>query len=222
MQLDRITDWLWCLRTPVVNAYAVRERDGFNLIDASTAAEERAILELLAELAGQAPSRVRVYEILLTHGHDDHTGSAAALAELTGARLVAPRDEAAVISRERAAAPPVLAGWEVPLFEEVTPKVPQAPPVVPDRLVEDADRLGWQHDAGVVALPGTRAVTSRCGSRATACSWPATRWPATTDGRWSACSTQTRQAPPRARSTWRRSTSTWPASAMASRCPHRT
>jgi glyoxylase-like metal-dependent hydrolase (beta-lactamase superfamily II) len=154
MQLDRITDWLWCLRTPVVNAYAVRERDGFNLIDASTAAEERAILELLAELAGQAPSRVRVYEILLTHGHDDHTGSAAALAELTGARLVAPRDEAAVISRERAAAPPVLAGWEVPLFEEVTPKVPQAPPVVPDRLVEDADRLGWQHDAGVVATPG--------------------------------------------------------------------
>jgi len=26
-------------------------------------------------------------DILLTHGHDDHTGSAAALAERTGARL---------------------------------------------------------------------------------------------------------------------------------------
>jgi mRNA degradation ribonuclease J1/J2 len=135
MQLDRITDWLWCLRTPLVNAYAVRERDGFNLIDASRAGEERAILGLLGELEGQAPSRVRVHDILLTHGHDDHTGSAGSTRP---------------------------ASWP---------------------------------------LPGTRAVTSRCGSSAIGCSWPATRWPATTDGRWSACSTQTRQAPPRARST---------------------
>jgi hypothetical protein len=36
MELDRITDWLWCLRTPVVQAYAVGERAGFNLIDTST------------------------------------------------------------------------------------------------------------------------------------------------------------------------------------------
>jgi hypothetical protein len=24
MELERVTDWLWCLRTPVVQAYAVR------------------------------------------------------------------------------------------------------------------------------------------------------------------------------------------------------
>jgi hypothetical protein len=57
MELERITDWLWCLRTPVVQAYAVRERDGFNLIEASTAGEEDAILELLQAPASRAQLR---------------------------------------------------------------------------------------------------------------------------------------------------------------------
>jgi glyoxylase-like metal-dependent hydrolase (beta-lactamase superfamily II) len=150
MELDRITDWLWCLRTPVVQAYAVRERAGFNLIDTSTRGEEDAILELLATLQ----PRVRIYDILLTHGHDDHGGSAAALTERTGARVIAPRDDAAVISGERAAAHPALADWEIPLFAQVTSKVPHAPPVVPDRLVAGGDRLGWQHDAVVLETAG--------------------------------------------------------------------
>jgi hypothetical protein len=38
MRLDRINDWLWCLRTPLVQAYAVRERDGLNLTDALASA----------------------------------------------------------------------------------------------------------------------------------------------------------------------------------------
>jgi hypothetical protein len=40
---------VWCLRTPIVQAYAVRERDGFNLIDASTAGQDGAILETLSQ-----------------------------------------------------------------------------------------------------------------------------------------------------------------------------
>jgi glyoxylase-like metal-dependent hydrolase (beta-lactamase superfamily II) len=42
----------------------------------------------------------------------------------------------------------------VPLFEQVTPAVPPAPPVVPDRLVAPGDRLGWEHDGSIVAAPG--------------------------------------------------------------------
>ena len=86
MELDPILDWLWCLRTPIVQAYAVRERDGFNLIDASTAGQDAAILETLARIDGRTIDDVRVYELLLTHGHDDHTGSAAALAAWTAPR----------------------------------------------------------------------------------------------------------------------------------------
>jgi glyoxylase-like metal-dependent hydrolase (beta-lactamase superfamily II) len=153
MELDRINDWLWCLRTPIVQAYAVRERDGFNLIDTCTAGEEGAILEALAAADRQA-GPVPVYEILLTHGHDDHTGSAAALAERTGAQLIAAHDEAPVISRERPAAPPVLLDWERPLFDAVTPNVPPAAPVRPNRLVGDGERLGWERDPTIIATPG--------------------------------------------------------------------
>jgi glyoxylase-like metal-dependent hydrolase (beta-lactamase superfamily II) len=59
-----------------------------------------------------------------------------------------------VIAGDRSATAPELAEWEVPLFQEVTPKVPQAAPVVPDLLVADGDRLDWQHDATIVATPG--------------------------------------------------------------------
>ena len=154
MELDPILDWLWCLRTPIVQAYAVRERDGFNLIDASTAGQDAAILETLARIDGRTIDDVRVYELLLTHGHDDHTGSAAALAAWARAEVIASRDEAPVIAGEQPGPAPQLADWELPLFEQVSPNVLPALPVVPDRLVADGDRLGWQHDAVIVAAPG--------------------------------------------------------------------
>ena len=151
VEVEQLTAWLWCLRTPIVQAYALRERDGFNLVDTTTAGQEDEILAALAEIAGQPP---RIREVLLTHGHDDHIGAAAGLRARTGARLVASCDEAGVIARERPAPPPQLADWEVPLFEQVTPNVPAAPPAVPDRLVDPGDRLGWEHDAVIVTAPG--------------------------------------------------------------------
>jgi glyoxylase-like metal-dependent hydrolase (beta-lactamase superfamily II) len=154
MQLEPLTDWLWCLRTPIVQAYAVRERDGFNLIDTTTAGNDTAILDALAGIDGRAADDVRVYEMLLTHGHDDHTGSAAALAARTGARIVVPRIEAPVVAGEQQPPPPQLAEWELRLFGQVMPNVPHAPPARPDRLVDDGDTLGWEHDARLIAVPG--------------------------------------------------------------------
>jgi hypothetical protein len=83
---DRIDDWPWCPRTPLVQAYAVRERDGFNLIDTCTVGQDGAVLEVLATVDRQAAGRVRVYEILLTHGHDDHTSSEASFVCRAGRR----------------------------------------------------------------------------------------------------------------------------------------
>jgi glyoxylase-like metal-dependent hydrolase (beta-lactamase superfamily II) len=100
VEVDQLTAWLWCLRTPIVQAYAIREREGFNLVDTTTAGEEDEILAALAGIAGQT---ARVHEVLLTHGHADHTGAAAGLRTRTGARIVASRDEAPVIAGERPA-----------------------------------------------------------------------------------------------------------------------
>jgi glyoxylase-like metal-dependent hydrolase (beta-lactamase superfamily II) len=113
VEVDQPTEWLWCLRTPIVQAYAIREREGFDLVDTTTAGKEDEILAALAKIAGEP---ARVHEVLLTHGHDDHTGAAASLRARTGALIVASR--------------------------------------VPDRLVDPGERLGWEHDASIVAAPG--------------------------------------------------------------------
>lgn len=83
-----VTDWLYCLRTPVVAVYAIQQPAGLVLVDCGVVGYERAYLEALGTVAGSPPHDVRITEILLTHGHDDHTRSAAALSALTGARVL--------------------------------------------------------------------------------------------------------------------------------------
>ena len=146
MEVEQLTDWLWCLRTPVVQAYAVRQGDGFNLIDTSTAGNEDAILEALGESA--------IHEIVLTHGHEDHMGSAAKLVERTGARVLAPAVEIPFIQGEQPMPPPQLLEWEKPFLEQVSPNVPKAPPVHVDVALEEGTTLNWDRPAAVVAAPG--------------------------------------------------------------------
>ena len=154
MDVEQITDWLWCLRTPLVQAYAVRHSDGFHLIDTSTAGHDGAILDALGSVAGSTGRDVAIRDVLLTHGHDDHTGSAAALAERSGARILGPTGDASVIEGDSAAPVPSLRDWEVPLYEQAMQHVPPAPPVQIDVLVDDGAILDWEVPGRIVAAPG--------------------------------------------------------------------
>jgi glyoxylase-like metal-dependent hydrolase (beta-lactamase superfamily II) len=60
-----------------------------------------------------------VDRIVLTHGHVDHTGSAAELRESTGAPVQAVPGDAAVIRGEAEMAPSVLQDTERPIVERV-------------------------------------------------------------------------------------------------------
>ena len=64
------------------NAFLLRGEEGSVLVDAGNPGRAGLILERLAR-HGVAPGDVRL--ILITHGHTDHFGSAAALRERTGA-----------------------------------------------------------------------------------------------------------------------------------------
>jgi glyoxylase-like metal-dependent hydrolase (beta-lactamase superfamily II) len=150
---ERITDWLYCLRTPVVAVYAIRESAGFILVDCGVVGYEHAYLQALAQVSESAPQDVRVAEILLTHGHDDHTGSAAALKAITGAKVRGPALDSDVIEGRAAPADPRLRDWEIPLFEQFGHVAP-APPVRLDEVVSDGDLLGWERPAQIVAAPG--------------------------------------------------------------------
>ena len=132
------------LRFPVGAAYLWRDDDGLTLIDTGTADCAARIEEVLDG---------RLRRIVLTHWHEDHTGSAAELAARHGAEVVAHRLEAPVIRGEAAGAPPVLQDFEVPIREAVPP-LPPAPPCRVDREVEDGDVLAFGGGAVVVAVPG--------------------------------------------------------------------
>jgi glyoxylase-like metal-dependent hydrolase (beta-lactamase superfamily II) len=154
MELERLTDWLWCLQTPVVQAFAVRDRNGVVLVDTSTAGEAEVIMSLLSKALGEPGHEVPIREIFLTHGHPDHTGSAAALAQRTGARVLGPRREADIIAGRRAADPPRLLASEIKLFEQTARLVPPAPPVKLDEHLDPGDTLDWDVPGQLVAAPG--------------------------------------------------------------------
>jgi glyoxylase-like metal-dependent hydrolase (beta-lactamase superfamily II) len=82
-----LCDWLDCLQTPVVQVYA----DGCVLIDSGVAGYEHAYRDALARIDGTSVNEVRLTEILLTHGHENHTGSAVVLAKLASPRAGAGR-----------------------------------------------------------------------------------------------------------------------------------
>ena len=155
LQVEPINDWLWRLHTPAVAAYAVAERDGFNLIDTGLPDGAEVILSVLAQLSGNGDTTPPVDQILLTHGHRDHTGSAAALAELTGALVLGPAGDAHIIEGGLPPEPVELADWEIPLFESLGEgAVAASPPVRLDRRLQGGEVLDWERPARIVPAPG--------------------------------------------------------------------
>ena len=154
MDITHVTPDIRMLRFAVGQAYAVRLPDGWALVDTGIAGSEGDILDALAGL-GCAPGDLR--EIVLTHSHGDHTGSAAALAAATGARVLAGAADAPVIRGEAPEPPPVLLDFEVPLHASITPHVPPAPPSPVHRELVDGDTLGWGQEARIVHVPGHTA-----------------------------------------------------------------
>src|SRR3954471_17867916 len=135
MRTTPVTDNLTQLsRLHFVNAFLVREDDGFTLVDTTLGGAADALIEA-ARRAGAAIRR-----IALTHGHGDHAGSLDALRERLGT-------EVEVLIPELDAR--ILAGEKV-----VEGKLPGSWPTVkttPDRRLNAGDRVG---SLEVVATPG--------------------------------------------------------------------
>ncbi len=108
MKSTPLTDSLTQLtRYGLMNAYLVREDDGFTLID--TTAGRGADGLIAAASAGGAPIR----RIALTHGHSDHVGSLDALkASLgDGIEVLMPEIDARILAGEKVVEGKVPGGW---------------------------------------------------------------------------------------------------------------
>jgi glyoxylase-like metal-dependent hydrolase (beta-lactamase superfamily II) len=133
MRTTAVTDNLTQLtRLRFVNAYLVREDDGFTLVDTTTGGAADALIEA-AERAGGAIRR-----IALTHGHGDHVGSLDALKQRLGVDVLMPELDARIHAGERVVDGKLPGSW---------PKVE----TVPDVRLGGGDRVG---SLEVVPTPG--------------------------------------------------------------------
>jgi glyoxylase-like metal-dependent hydrolase (beta-lactamase superfamily II) len=83
MALTKIADGAWLLALGNANAVLLDHQGELTLVDAGFPDKEHVVLRALTQL-GRKPRDLR--HLVLTHGHPDHIGSAAAIVAATGAR----------------------------------------------------------------------------------------------------------------------------------------
>lgn len=154
MELIDVRPRLWLLRFEVGQAFLWRDDDAtFTLIDTGPAGSASAVLRALQDV-GTGPEAL--HRIVLTHHHEDHTGSAADLVAACGAQVLAHPLDAPVIRGEVAPSPPDLSDapeWERQLWA-AKPALPPAPPCRVDQEAGDGADLGFGDGARAVAVPG--------------------------------------------------------------------
>jgi glyoxylase-like metal-dependent hydrolase (beta-lactamase superfamily II) len=132
-------------RLRLVNAYLVREDDGFTLVDTTIGGQADALIAAARDAGGE------IRRIALTHGHGDHVGSLDQLKQRLGAvEVLMPELDARIHAGEKVVDGKLPGGW---------PKLE----TVPDVRLRPGDRVGSLevianpgHTPGHVALLDTR------------------------------------------------------------------
>jgi glyoxylase-like metal-dependent hydrolase (beta-lactamase superfamily II) len=151
MGVEMVTDHLYRLLLGRFQSYLWREPHSVTLIDTGPADAAAEIDGALDEL-GLAPADVD--RVVLTHFHDDHTGSAAEIREWGPIQVVASAVDAPVIRGTADRPAPELAADEVEPYTRLTSRLPAAPPAEVDLEVTDGDVLDFGGGARVIATPG--------------------------------------------------------------------
>lgn len=140
-----ISSHLTMLRVRGWQVYVWRDDDSVTVIDTGAPGSG-------AEILSAVPG---IDQIVLTHGHVDHCGSAAELHDATGATVFAGSGDCTPIKDGTAMPPPVFEDWEIPIHERVSAGLPEAAPPVPAlRELHDGDALDFGGGADVLSVPG--------------------------------------------------------------------
>ncbi len=137
--------------THLLNAYLWLDADGVTLIDTG-ATGSGSLLEKALRHVGRSPGDIR--QIVLTHFHEDHTGSAAEVAGWAGARVIAGKGDAPCIRGDAPGPAPRFTAAEARLFATVSAGLPAAPPCRVDQEAGDGDQLEIGDGTDVLCVPG--------------------------------------------------------------------
>jgi glyoxylase-like metal-dependent hydrolase (beta-lactamase superfamily II) len=121
-------------RLGLVNAYLVREDDGFTLIDTMIPGSAERILDAARSAGGE------IRRVALTHAHTDHAGSLDAIREQLGSsvEVLIPEIDARILAGEKVVEGKLPGGW---------PKLK----TTPDRRLRAGERVG---SLEVIPTPG--------------------------------------------------------------------
>lgn len=153
MESVELLPQLHLLRLRFGQAYLWNDDGELTLIDTGLVGSEDDIAQAIAAL-GLPRSALR--RVILTHFHEDHAGSAAAIAGWDDLTVLAGQADAPIIRGVRPGPPPVLTEEEKPLYEAIVVDagLPPAPPSRVDRELHDGDRLDIGGGARVLEIPG--------------------------------------------------------------------
>ena len=121
----RIADNLYHVGASDSAVYLIAGRDGLILLDGGFPEDAEGVLANVRAL-GFDPKNIRL--LLISQAHQDHGGGLAAIKAATGARLLASREDSALLER---------GGLKDPQFGDSLP----FPPVRVDRFVADRERV---------------------------------------------------------------------------------
>ena len=147
MDLLDLAPRLHLLRFSVGQAYLWQDGDDLTLIDTGPAGSAPAIA---AAVQGLGTLR----RVVLTHFHDDHSGSAAEIGSWPGVTVFAHRADAPIIRGERTGPPPDFSEAERELYARVAHGLPPAPPARVDVELDGGEDLDIGEGAGVLHVPG--------------------------------------------------------------------
>jgi hydroxyacylglutathione hydrolase len=146
----------FCLPLPyrlgTVNSYLVETGSGFILIDSGSSSQRAKIEQALKE-AGCKPGDLKL--IVLTHGDFDHTGNAAYLKWVFGARIGMHADDIGMAANGDMFASRRPQNWIVRKIAPVMFRFGKEDQFEPDVFLEDGDLLTpYGLEAQVISTPG--------------------------------------------------------------------